>query len=443
MVDKLAILQGTPVVPQSLKRRWPVITQDDKDAVMQVLESGVLWGLHAPQMRALEQEFADYIGVRHCLAMNSGTAALHAAVGAAGVGPGDEVITPAFSFLASAVAVLHHNAIPVFVDVDPRTYNIDVGKVESAITYNTKAIIAVDVHGSPADMDEIMAIAEKHGLIVIEDACQAHGATYKGRKAGSLGHMGTFSLNTTKNLPGGEGGLFVTSDPSYRGKANMLRMFGEYVDPEEGRKYQAYTMGWNYRTQEMSCALTRSQLKRLDDVNRVAQENALYLNEALSQIPGLVPQHVPPDRTSIFHKYRVRFDPELLGVDMPAIRLRPRLQAALRAEGVDAVLWQTVPIPGQPVFQLMEGYGKGCPWVCQHAQAGRYRYRAEDYPETAKLLESSLVICSEEHPIYCQTRELMDYYVLAFRKVAENIPEVARLSVGDSSEAIGGVLRTA
>ncbi|NPV54916.1 MAG: DegT/DnrJ/EryC1/StrS family aminotransferase [Firmicutes bacterium] len=439
MGASLAIAGGTKAISDDMKVRWPVITHEDKDAVLQVLDSGILWGLYAPQMRALEKEFAEYIGVKFCLTMNSGTAALHAAVAAAGVGPGDEVITPAFSFLASAVAVLHHNAIPVFVDIDPRTFNIDVTKIEEKITPRTKAIMPVHIHGLPADMDEVLAIAKRHGLVVIEDACQAHGAIYKGRKAGSIGDMATFSLNTTKNLPGGEGGFFVTDSEEYRGKANMLRMFGEYVKPNEGRKYQAYTMGWNYRTQEMPCAFTRSQLKRLDSVNENARRNAEYLTSELSKIPGVIPPYVPPDRTSIYHKYRIRLNPAALGLDVPVSEFRAKVQAALQAEGVDAVRWQTSPIPGQPLFQIMEGYGKGCPWTCKFNEGVTYSYDPADYPETVKLIEDSLVICSETYPIYCQTMDLMKRYVEAFYKVFENIDQVLKVEVTGDEEQVAGI----
>ena len=203
-----------------------------------------LFGPYAPEVSALQEEFANYIGTKYCIATNSGTAALHMGIAAAGIGPGDEVITSAFSFLASATCILHHNGIPVFVDIDPKTYNIDVNKIEEKITEKTKAIIPVHIHGLPCEIDEVLEIAKKYNLVVIEDACQSHGATYKGKKTGNFGEMATYSLNSTKNLPGGEGGLFVTNNEELRAKANMTRMFGEFVKEGEGRSYKAYTMGW-------------------------------------------------------------------------------------------------------------------------------------------------------------------------------------------------------
>ncbi len=439
MSDRLAAHGGTPVLDDSIKVKWPIITQDDKDAVMRVLDSGVIWGLYAPEMRALEAEFAAYCGAKYCLAMNSGTAALHCAIGAAGIGPGDEVITSAYSFLASGSAVLHHNAIPIFVDIDPRTHNIDVGQIEAAISPRTKAILPVHIHGLPADMDEVNAIAAKHGLLVIEDACQAHGATYKGKRVGTLAAMATFSLNGTKGLSGGEGGLLVTDSEEYRGKANMLRMFGEFVAPDEGRKYQSYTMGWNYRTQEMPCAFTRSQLRRLDDTNATAQRNAEYLSAELAKIPGLAPPYVPEDRTCIYHKYRLGLEPEKLGSKVTGVAFRNKLQKALQAEGVDAVLWQLTSLPEQPVFQILEGYGQGCPWSCEKLGGVKYEYRAEDFPVTKHMLDSSVVICSETYPIYAQPVEVMERYVEAFHKVFGNIEQVLEVAADEVGEQVAGI----
>lgn len=427
MRKKLAVKGGKKVVPDNLKVKWPIITREDKEAVMAVLDRGTVWGAYAPEVMGLQEEFARYIGTKYCIAVNSGTAALHMAIAAAGVGPGDEVITSAFSFLASAVAILHQNAIPIFVDIDPKTYNIDVKKIEEKITKRTKAIIPVHIHGLPCDIDEVLQIAKKHNLVVIEDAAQAHGATYKGKKVGNFGDMAIFSLNSTKNLPGGEGGLFVTNSEEYRGKANMVRIFGEFLKPDEGRKYMSYTMGWNYRTQELPAAFARSQLKRLDKYNSIAQENGEYLSRHLSEIKGVIPPYVPPDRTTIYHKYRIRLNPSELGIDIDGVKFRDALMEALNAEGVDTVLWQTVPIPGQPLFQLKEGYGKGCPWSCKFYE-GEVNYDPADYPETVNLLENSLVICSEPHPIYAQPLELMKYYVEAFHKVFDSIDEVVELA---------------
>ena len=420
---KLAINGKKKVVPENLRTRWPIVTQDDKDAVLRALENGVLHGPYTPETVALEEDFARFVGAKYSIATNSGTAALHMAAAAGGIGPGDEVITSAFSFVASATAILHHNAIPVFVDIEPDTYNIDAGKIEEKITPETKAIMPVHIHGLPSDMDAINEIAERHDLLVIEDACQSHGATYRGKKTGTLGNMAAFSLNVTKNLSGGEGGVFVTDDTDLRNEANKIRMFGEDIKPGEVRQYNAYGMGWMYRTFDVPAAFARSQLKRLNVFNATAQRNGEYLTEQLSDIDGIIPPYVPEHRTTVYHKYRVRLDTEKLGCDLESSVLRDRIMDALKAEGVDVVLWQTVPIPGQTVFQLREGYGKGCPWSCSFYGKDMV-YDVDDYPETNRLLRESFVICSEKYPTYAQNLELMKYYIEGFHKVFDNLDEV-------------------
>lgn len=426
MKGKLAIHGGPRTVPQALKKRWPEITQEDKDAVLAVLERNILSGVHGPEATALEQEWAAFTGSQQVLSFNSGTAALHSALFAAGVGPGDEVITTAFSFSGTFHPILQQNAIPIFVDADPRTYNIDAGKIEAKISDRTKVLMPVHIHGLPADMDEILALAKKYNLIVIEDACQAHGATYKGRMVGTLGDMGCFSLNVTKNLSGGEGGFLNTNNEVYAERARTLRTFGEKVgkEKEKIRPYYSHTIGWNYRTQELPAAFARSQLKRMPRYNTIGQRNGQYLSQELGKIKGLIPPHIPPDRTSIYHKYRIRFDPEALGLTIPAVEFRDRLLEALEAEGVAATLWHVTPMTSFPIFQkLDEGYGKGCPWSCPF-YGKEVKYIPEDYPEAIRLLETSLIINDEPHPIYLQDLELMEYYVEAFRKVFLNLDQL-------------------
>jgi len=420
---KLAIHGGSHAVPAGLMKQWPEITQEDKDAILAVLERNILSGVHGPEATALEKEWAGFTGSRYALSFNSGTAALHAALFAAGVGPGDEVITTAFSFSGTFHPILQQNAIPIFVDIDPYTYNIDVDKIEAKITDRTKVVMPVHIHGLPADMDEIMALAEKHGLIVIEDACQAHGATYKGRIVGTIGDIGCFSLNVTKNLSGGEGGLLNTDNEEYAERARMIRTYGEKVgqEKEKIRPYYSYTIGWNYRTQELPAAFARSQLKRLPYYNSIAQRNGQYLSQELGKIRGLIPPCVPPDRTTIYHKYRIRFDPDVLGLPIPSTEIRDRLLEALGAEGVAITLWHVTPMTSFPIFQkLDEGYGKGCPWSCPF-YGREIKYSPEDYPEAIRLLKTSLVINDEPHPIFIQDLTLMEYYVEAFHKVFDNL----------------------
>lgn len=423
---KLAINGGKKTVPDGLRIKWPIVTDEDKEQVVKTLDEETLHGPYVSEVVALEKDFADYIGTKYCIATNSGTAALHMAIAAAGIGPGDEVITAAFTFLSSATSVLHHNGIPVFVDIDPRTFNIDPGKIEEKITPRTRAIIPVHIHGLPADMDRINQIAKEHNLVVIEDACQAPGAIYRGKKVGNFGEMAAFSLNVTKNLPGIEGGLFVTSNKKFRDEANMVRMFGEEIKPGEKRKYNAYGMGWMYRTNGMSAAFARSQFKKLDRYNANAQKNAKFLSKHLAEIKGVIPPFIPEGRISVYHKYRVRFDLSKLGIDIESSKFRDKVVKALRSEGVDVALWQLLPVPGQTLFQLKEGYGRGCPWSCPYYNK-EIKYDIRDYPQTVKLLGESFVVCSESYPIYAQKLELMKYYVEAFHKVFDNLGEVLEI----------------
>ena len=434
MRDTIALRGGPPVVRKDLHARWPLITAEDKAAVLAALDTGILNGPYAPQVKALEEDWARYCGVQYALATNSGTAALHTAVAAGGIGTGDQVITTAFTFLATALAVLQHNAVPVFVDIDPRTFNIDPAKIAERITPRTKAIIPVHIHGLPAAMDPILAIARTHGLLVIEDAAQAHGSTYQGKKVGGLGDMGIFSFQGSKNLPAGEGGIFVTNREDLRDRANRFRMFGEDIrasdqrafDPSRpldgAREYNSLMLGWMYRTTEMTAALCRSQLRRLEASLANTRQNAAYLTEHLGKLPGVLPPYVPPECTSSYYQYRIRLDARAAGVPLPAKAFRSKVLAALKAEGVEVSLWQTVPVPGQALFQERTGYGLSCPWKCPLGE--EVKYDLAEYPETVKLLADSLVIGSHSYPLFPQPLELMRSYVEAFQRVFANLNQV-------------------
>ena len=431
-MTELALRGGKPAVSKNLAIRWPVLGGQERAAALEVLESGVLCGSNAPQMKALEAEFARFVGAKHCLAANSGTAALQMAVAASGMAPGEEVITSAFTYPASALAILHHNAVPVFADIDPLTFNIDPTRIEERITPRTRALMPVHIHGLPCDMDAINAIARRRGLVVIEDAAQAHGATYRSRQAGVLGDMAAFSLNATKNLPCGEGGLFVTNDERFLGAASALRVLGQDrddapFDAEYPLDSEAETefagVGWMYLTQEIPAAIARVQLRRLNDSNRNAAANAAVLGARLSRLAGVVPPSCPPDRTHVYHKYRVRVDPRALGLSIPPRRLRDRVVAALRAEGVEAKLWLGKPVPEMPFLKARAGYGHGCPWACHGSEV---RYADGEYPATSALLDDSFVVGSQTYPIYPQPRRLMEQYADAFEKVmarAADLPD--------------------
>ncbi len=421
MSEKLALHGGERVVPEGLVKPWPYVTEADRKAVMAVFDSAAITDQQRVQSEGLAREFADYLGVKHCIAVNSGTAALHMCVASLGIGPGDEVIVPAFTFWATAAAVLHHNAIPVFVDIDPRTYCIDPALIEPALTEQTRAIMPVHIHGLSADMDPILEVAERHGLAVIEDVAQAHGARYKGRMCGAMGHAAGFSTQASKTLSSGcQGGLFATDDDAVYERADQIQYFGERVvvgREREEQEYNARGLGWMYRGDMFSQAFVRSQLKRLDENNALRAENCRYLTEHLSELPGIQTPHVPEECGHVYYNYVVGFDPEALGLDVSARTLRDEAQEALKAEGVNVGLWQRRSVPAQDIFQSREGYGKGCPWRCTDSQV---TYNIEDYPRANEFLDSHCYVYGINPP---NDLELMGMYVEAFRKVTENIEQ--------------------
>jgi dTDP-4-amino-4,6-dideoxygalactose transaminase len=419
----LAISGGTPVLERKDYHNWPIITKDDRRLVNEVLDCGILAGGTAPQVTSLEREWAQYVGTKYCLTTNSGTAALHMALAAVGVGPGDEVITSAFTFLASASCALHQNAIPVFVDIDPRTYCMDPDRIESAINDRTKAIIPVHIQGMPADLDPIMAIAKKHDLYVIEDACQAHGATYKGRKVGSIGHVGAFSLNNYKNLPAGEGGLFTTNDEVFLKKGMLIRCFGDEVDEVSQRRiYNASILGYMYRNQELPAALARAQLMHLDENNTIRIANANFLTRELGKIPGIIPPYCPLECSPVYFMYNVRFDPKAAGVKCEPRRFRIAVEKALYKEGVLVGQWQTMPVPAQDLFQSKLGYGGSrYPWSINEAKGIKYSYLVDDCPVANHLCDTYTIV----HGIHAPNGlALMEKIVTAFQKVFGNLDDV-------------------
>ncbi|MGZ3447392.1 MAG: DegT/DnrJ/EryC1/StrS family aminotransferase, partial [Myxococcaceae bacterium] len=405
-----------------------VLGPDERQAVLGVLERGILSGQLAPEVRALEREFAAFAGARYCLATNSGTSALHLALVGAGVRPGDEVIVPAFTFVATAMAVLHQGAVPVFVDVEPRTFGMDPAKVEAAIGPRTRAVVPVHLHGVPCDLQPIADIAARRGLLLIEDSAQAIGARYRGRFAGTVGLAGCYSLQSSKSMACGEGGLLVTDDEAVFRRAHAARMFGEDSLPEDeasydlthpldgNRAYDSAAVGWNYRTSELAAALARTQLRRLPHWNENALANAELLSRRLRDLPGVTPPEVPADAVPSFHKYRVLLDATKLGVDAPPRTVRDAMVKALRAEGCEVVLWQTRPVPGQTLFQRLDAESAGRP--------GRVSYALDQFPVTQSIVDRSLCLFSQTYPIAPQPRALVEAYAEAFTRVWKRLPEL-------------------
>lgn len=325
---QLAINGGTPVRQQPFQG-WPIWDEREEQALLRTLRSGV-WGVGGEETEAFEQEYAEACGVRFALTVTNGTAALEAALRAVGVGYGDEVIIPPYTFVATASAVLLVGAIPVFADVDPETYCLDPAAVTAAITPRTKAIVPVHIAGNPADLDALCAIADQHGLRLIEDACQAHGARWRNQSVGSIGDMGCFSFQSSKNINSGEGGAITTNNPEFFENAWSFKNCGR--TRSGGAWYQHDVLGDNFRMSQFQGAILRAQLTRMEDWAERRSANATYLSKGLGEVGGIIPQRMYDHMTRHgYHFMLTRYQPEAFG-NWP----RERFLEALRAEGISA-----------------------------------------------------------------------------------------------------------
>jgi dTDP-4-amino-4,6-dideoxygalactose transaminase len=326
-----------------LKAQYQSIKPEIDAAISRVLESGQF--VLGPEVAAFEQEFAAYCGATECIALNSGTSALHLALLAAGVGPGDEVITVPFTFVASVAAVIYAGARPVLVDIDPHSFTMDPSVIEAAITPRTKAILPVHLYGQPADMAPIMEVAQRHGLVVIEDAAQAHGAKYDGAKykarpVGSIGDMACFSFYPGKNLGAyGEAGAVTTSNPEYANTIRLLRDWGQ------DRKYHHILRGFNYRMEGIQGAILRVKLRHLDQWTEARRAVVRQYNELLLDSGVETPVEMPWAR-HVYHVYTLRVED------------RDGLHAALQADGIQTGIHYPVPAHLQPAYADL-GYGRG------------------------------------------------------------------------------------
>ena len=321
-----------------LKAQYQSIKPEIDAAIARVLESGQF--VLGSEVAAFEQDFASYCASSECIAVNSGTSALHLALLAAGVGAGDEVITTPFTFVASIASILYAGGRPVLVDIDPQSLTIDPAAIEAVVTPRTKAIMPVHLYGQSADMDPIVAIAKKHNLVVIEDAAQAHGAKYKGRPVGGIGDMGCFSFYPGKNLGAyGEGGAITTSNPEYARKIRLLRDWGQ------DRKYHHALRGFNYRMEGFQGAILRVKLAHLEKWTEARRSIVGKYNELLADCDVETPKEMPWAR-HVYHVYTLRSTE------------RDALQSALAAEGIQTGIHYPVPAHLQPAYSDL-GYGPG------------------------------------------------------------------------------------
>ncbi|MCO6431383.1 MAG: DegT/DnrJ/EryC1/StrS family aminotransferase [Deltaproteobacteria bacterium] len=430
---KLAINGGAPVRKDPFPP-YRVIGQEEKDGAMRVLDSGRLSGFlgawheyfyGGPEVRGLEEEWAKYFSVKHAITVNSATSGLFAAIGAIGIEPGDEVIVTPYSMSASAVAPLVYGAIPVFADIEPDHFCLDVESIKRCITSRTKAIIIVDLFGLPYDAEAVRAVAKEHGLKIIEDAAQAPYASYKGKFAGTLGDIGIFSLNYHKHIHCGEGGVIVTDDDELAERLQLIRNHAESVVVGKGVENISNMLGFNYRMTELEAAVARAQLKKLAPLAKERQANAAYLTEKLKDLPCLTPPKVRTGCEHVYYLHAIRYDKERAGVprDKFIEALKAELPAIQGKEKEGHIRGSYVkPIYLQPMFQKRIAMGSGgFPWSA--FPASNPSYQPGTAPVCEKMFFEELIIHEHFTPPF--SRQDLDDVVAAFYKVWECRGELA------------------
>ena len=353
--EALAIHGGTPVRKTLLPYGRQSIEEDDIQAVVETLRSD--WLTTGPKIPEFEEAFAAWMGARYAVSFSSGTAALHGAAFAAGIGTGDEAITTPLTFAATANCILYQNGTPIFADVAPDTLNLDPERVGAKITQRTKALLPVDYAGHPADLDAMLEVAEGHGLVVIEDACHALGAEYKGRRVGSIAHMTVFSFHPVKHLTTGEGGMVTTDNAAY---ADALRKFRNHGISSGARDrqqagqwhYEMVLLGYNYRLTDIACALGLSQLKRLEENLTRRREIAARYTAAFQEMPGICAPVVREEALPAWHLYPIRLELDRLSAG------RAEIFRALRAENI-GVNVHYIPVHLHPYYRERFGYRGG------------------------------------------------------------------------------------
>ncbi len=410
MANTLAIHGGQPVRERSFSQ-WPIFGDQERHALISALDSGQ-WGKTTGDVTVqFEKRFAQYHEAQHGIAVVNGTVALRIALLAAGIEAGDEVIVPPYTFIATASAVVEANATPVFADLEQGTFNIDPSAIEAAVTARTRAIIPVHFAGLPVDMDAIMAIAQRHDLIVIEDACHAHGVSYKGRRVGAIGHLGVFSFQSTKNLTSGEGGILVTNDDRLAERCWSIHNCGRHVDRAW---YEHFEIGGNYRLSEFQSAVLNAQWERFPEQADTRERHGKRLTERLARLPGVHPQDRTADCTRHgYHLFALRLDPKVVGVS------REVFLTALSAEGIPNSAGYPMPLYRQTLFEeRLFGPYTGCP-------TGQPPY---DYRQTR--CPNCETICSQqgvwlEQQLMLGSADDIDDIATAFEKVYANRMTIA------------------
>lgn len=426
-MSKLALYGGKPVRTKPFPG-WPVFSEADAQAVARVVLSGV-WGCTTGKIAGqFEETFAKFQGARYGIALTNGTTALRLALLAVGIEEGDEVIVPPYTFLATATAVVECNAVPVFVDVDPETYNLDPRLIEAAITSRTRAIIPVHFAGQACDMSRILAIAKKHKLKIVEDACHGWNGRWKDKGLGCIGDLGAISFQASKNLTAGEGGFLTTNSEELYAIVKSLHNCGRLKPRPDGTLpgrlavhqkaagnwYAHFLIGGNHRMTEMQAALLLSQLKRVKKQTDRRQANAFYLDQELAKIPGIRPMRRDTFATRIStHLYMFRYD-EARFDGKP----RQKFLAALKAEGVNASAGYPMPLYKQPLF-LEKNFGPYTGW--KHSRSD-LDYGGVSCPACEKACAGEAVWLSQSTML--GSRRDMDDIVEAIAKVQQCAAEI-------------------
>jgi perosamine synthetase len=422
-MEKLALLGGTPVIQKEFKKYNP-LGREELDAAKNVIDSGVLsqflgcWHedfYGGPKVQEFEMEAAKYFGVKHAITVNSWTSGLVAAVGAIGIEPGDEVIVSPWTMSASATAILHWNAIPVFADIDIDTYNLCPDSILQNISPQTKAIMVVDIFGQSADMDVIMEIAKKHKLKVISDTAQAPGAFYGDKYAGTCADVGGFSLNYHKHIHTGEGGILVTNDDDIAERLQLIRNHAEVVVEDKGVTNLINMVGHNFRLGEIECAMGIEQLKKLKGLVQSRQLLAETLTEGLKSLDGLNTPTQFNNRTHVYYIYAMQLDLEVLQVS------RQKIVEALAAEGVIvSSSYQNIHLI--PLYQKKIAFGsKGFPWSSEFCKR-EISYKKGICPNAEYMNDNSYMgfgMC-----VYDLTVEDIKLIIKSFHKVWKNIDKL-------------------
>lgn len=417
MSPKLAINGGKKVREKPFPRH-PIIGENEKKAVMGVLDGGNLSTfiashgknfLGGEKIRKFESDFAEIFDSKYAVAMNSATACLHAAVVACGVKPGEEVIVPPYTFTSTATCALMNNSIPVFVDIDEENFCINPKKIEESISPLTKAIIPVHLFGNAAEMDEIMEIAKKHKLKVIEDCAQAPGGEYKGKFVGTIGDCGIFSFTESKTITTGEGGMLITDNNEIAEIAQLIRNHGEAVVAGMQRSYKSTILGFCYRMTEFNAALGIEQLKRLNEFNDIRIKLANYLKKGLSAIDGIIPCSVKDYVKHVYYLVPFKYDESKIGIP------RNLFVEAMNAEGIPTGAGYVNPLYRTSI------YHENKPFIYKHYK-GKARYDNGLCPVAERMYEKELITFQVVRPP--ATRKDMDDIIKAAKKIINNKDEL-------------------